>query len=77
MASSGIADGDMVKVISRRGEVVSKALVTDASAPGTVFMSFHFVESPTNMLTNPNLDPVANTPEFKISAVRVEKAASK
>ncbi len=70
----GIADGDMVRVSSRRGEVVARARLTENSPPGLVFMTFHFWESPTNQLTNPALDPVAKIPEYKVSAVRVEKA---
>jgi formate dehydrogenase alpha subunit len=73
-ASLGIADGDGVKVSSRRGEVVAKAKLTEASPPGVVFMTFHFAESPANRLTNPALDPVAKIPEYKVCAVRVEKA---
>jgi formate dehydrogenase alpha subunit len=71
--SLGIAEGDRVKVISRRGEVAAKAKVTDVSPPGVVFMTFHFPESPTNRLTNPAIDPVAKIPEFKVCAVRIEK----
>jgi anaerobic selenocysteine-containing dehydrogenase len=63
----------MVKVISRRGEVVAKAKVTEASPVGVVTMNFHFAESPTNMITNPALDPVSKIPELKVCAVRVEK----
>jgi len=37
-------------------------------------MTFHFVESPTNEITNPALDPVSKIPELKVAAVRVEKA---
>ncbi|TES82335.1 MAG: formate dehydrogenase subunit alpha [Dehalococcoidia bacterium] len=73
-AKLGIADGDKVKVASRRGEVVAKANVTEASPAGVVFMTFHFAESPANRLTNPALDPVAKIPEYKVCAVRVEKA---
>ena len=69
----GIADGERVKVVSRRGEVVAKAKVTAASPTGVVCMSFHFAESPTNVLTNPAVDPVAKIPELKVCAVRVEK----
>jgi len=69
----GIADGEVVKVVSRRGEVVAKARVTEVSPPGVISMSFHFAESPTNFLTNPALDPVAKIPEFKVCAVRVER----
>ena len=71
----GIADGEMVKVISRRGEVVAKAKVTEASPEGVISMSFHFAESPTNQLTNPALDPIAKIPELKVCAVRVERNA--
>jgi len=69
----GIADGETIKVISRRGEVIAKAKVTDISPPGAIFMTFHFAESPTNVLTNPALDPVSKIPEFKVCAVRIEK----
>jgi anaerobic selenocysteine-containing dehydrogenase len=72
-AALGIAEGDTVKVISRRGEVVAKARLTEVSPEGVVFMTFHFAESPTNQLTNPALDPVSKIPEFKVCAVRVEK----
>jgi len=69
----GIADGEMVKVISRRGEVVAKAKVTEVSPVGVVTMNFHFAESPTNVITNPALDPVAKIPELKVCAVRIER----
>lgn len=72
----GIADGETIKVVSRRGGVTAKAKVTDDSPAGVVFMTFHFAESPTNQLTNPALDPVAKIPEYKVSAVRIEKNGS-
>jgi predicted molibdopterin-dependent oxidoreductase YjgC len=72
-SSLGVTDGDAVKVTSRRGEVVAKTRVTEASPKGVVFMTFHFAESPTNQLTNPAVDPVAKIPEYKVCAVRVEK----
>jgi predicted molibdopterin-dependent oxidoreductase YjgC len=37
-------------------------------------MTFHFSETAVNLLTNPALDPVAKIPEYKVAAVRVEKA---
>jgi len=69
----GITDGETVKVISRRGEIVAKARVTEVSPVGVVSMNFHFAESPANVLTNPALDPVAKIPEYKVCAVRVER----
>jgi formate dehydrogenase alpha subunit len=70
----GIADGQTVKVSSRRGQVTATARVTTVSPPGVVSMTFHFAETPTNVLTNPALDPVAKIPELKVAAVRVEAA---
>ncbi|MEE9583185.1 MAG: formate dehydrogenase subunit alpha, partial [Dehalococcoidales bacterium] len=69
----GINDGDWVKITSRRGQVTARARVTKVSPAGVVFMTFHFAESPANVLTNPVVDPVAKIPEFKVCAVRVEK----
>ena len=71
--SLDIAEGEMVRVVSRRGEVVAKAKVTSFSPAGIVFMTFHFAESPTNLLTNPALDAVSKIPEYKHCAVRIEK----
>ena len=70
----GIRDGERVRLTTRRGSVEAKAQVTERSAQGEVFLPFHFHESPANRLTAAALDPVALIPEFKVSAVRVEKA---
>lgn len=72
-AELGIADGERVKVVSRRGEVTARAKVTEILPSGVVCMSFHFAESPTNVLTNPALDPISKIPELKVCAVRVER----
>lgn len=58
------------------GEVVAKARVTEVSPVWVVFMTFHFAESPTNLLTNPALDPVSKIPEYKVCAVRIERNKS-
>jgi len=70
----GIADGSRVKVSSRRGTLEVKANVTDRTPEGTIFMNFHFKESPVNMLTNPVLDPVCKIPELKVCACKIEAA---
>jgi formate dehydrogenase (NADP+) alpha subunit len=69
----GISDAEMVKIISRRGNIMARAKVTEVSPVHVVTMNFHFAESPTNQLTNPALDPVAKIPEFKVCAVKIEK----
>lgn len=70
----GISDGDKMCVESRRGKVELPAQVVDRTAPGTVFLAFHFKEAPANRLTIAALDPQAKIPEFKVCAVRVGKA---
>lgn len=72
-----IKDGQKVKVVSRRGELIAKARVTEQSPPKVVYMTFHFAESAANLLTNAALDPVAKTPEFKVCAVRIERIKRK
>ena len=36
-------------------------------------MPLHFEEAAANLLTNPALDPISKTPEYKVCAVRVER----
>ena len=68
-----IKDSDWVNVSSRRGKVKTKVKVTERVDKRAVFMSFHFAESAANFLTNDALDPVAKIPEYKVSAVKIEK----
>ncbi|MFO7583913.1 MAG: formate dehydrogenase subunit alpha [Anaerolineales bacterium] len=67
----GIRDGDPVRVSSRRGEVVVRAMVTEKTSVGVVFLPFHFHEAAANLLTTDALDPQAKIPEFKACAVQV------
>jgi formate dehydrogenase alpha subunit len=68
----GIKEGDLVTVISRRGQVRAKAQVTERIIKGTVFMPFHFAEKAANRLTNTALDPQAKIPELKVCAVKIK-----
>jgi formate dehydrogenase alpha subunit len=62
-----------VRVRSRRGQIVSRAVVTDRVAAGVVFGNFHFPgDRNVNNLTIGALDPVAKIPEYKVCAVAVE-----
>ncbi len=66
-------DNDMMmRVSSRRGEIVAKAQVTERIKPGLIFATFHFPKSAANFLTNPVIDPYVKIPELKVCAVRVE-----
>ncbi|MFC1566751.1 formate dehydrogenase subunit alpha [bacterium] len=68
-----IKDGEKIKVASRRGEVVSTARLDSTIKEDVVFMPFHFIDGPANVLTNPVLDPIAKIPEFKVCAVKINK----
>ena len=71
----GIAAGDLVRVVSRRGEVMVPAFIDPALRPGLAFMTFHFPEqAQTNKLTIDATDPRSGTAEFKATAIRIEKA---
>ncbi|MBP2582034.1 assimilatory nitrate reductase catalytic subunit [Streptomyces sp. PvR006] len=71
----GVAEGERVAVVSRRGRAVAPARITTAIRPDTVFMPFHWAgEGRANTLVNPALDPVSRMPEFKVCAVRLERA---
>lgn len=71
--SLAIEDGDVVEVRSRRGVLTVKAKVTEQVVPGLVFMSFHWSEVPTNVLTINEYDPISGTAEFKACAVKISK----
>ncbi len=70
-----IADRDEVELSSKRGKIKLKACITDRSAPGMVFVPFHFAESPVNQLTIAALDPKAKIPQLKVCAVKIKKVA--
>jgi formate dehydrogenase major subunit len=73
MTALGIADGDMVRVVSRRGEITVKTISSHKPSAGSVFLPFHFKEAAANLLTIDALDPYGKIPEFKFCAVRVER----
>ncbi len=74
-AQLGIAEGDAIKVASRRGEFTARAWITDRVPEGLIFSTFHFPEGNANWATGAFLDPIAKIPEFKVTAVKVEKLA--
>jgi len=70
----GIADGELVKVTSRRGSMVLPATVVETIRPDTVFIPYHWAGAQAaNQLTNRALDPISKIPEYKVSAVRLER----
>lgn len=69
-----VVTGDLVRIASRRGEVVARVEVTNRSPIGTVFLPFHFVEAAANLLTLDALDPAAKIPDFKNTAIAITPA---
>jgi len=72
-ARHGIAANQRVTVRTRRGAVTCRAVVGHRVRPDTIWMPFHFIESPTNAITNDVFDPVTSTAEYKCCAARIEK----
>ncbi|WP_299964813.1 formate dehydrogenase subunit alpha [uncultured Roseobacter sp.] len=70
----GVAPGEHVQLTTKRGSISIMAREDRAVSPDMVFLPFAYVEAAANILTNPAVDPYGKIPEFKFSAVRVEKA---
>ena len=69
----GVEPGGLLQLTTRRGSIVIMARMDRAVAPDMVFLPFAYVEAAANILTNPAVDPFGKIPEFKFSAVKVEK----
>jgi predicted molibdopterin-dependent oxidoreductase YjgC len=75
-ARLGVADGDTVRVVSRRGAVVAPVRRDEGLRPGLAFMTLHFQDDvATNLLTIDATDPKSGTAEFKATAIRIETLA--
>ncbi len=73
-ARLGIADGETVRAVSRRGAISVPARYDATLRPGLAFMTLHFQDDvATNLLTIDATDPKSGTAEFKATAIRVEK----
>jgi assimilatory nitrate reductase catalytic subunit len=75
-ARLGIADGDLVRVRTRRGFIEVPAQIVRTIRPDTVFVPYHWPgQKSANLLTNRALDPISKIPEYKVCACRVERVA--
>ena len=71
-----VADGERVRVSTRRGEAFLRAKVTDTIREDTVFMPFHWAgRQRANLLTSDALDPTSRMPAFKVCAARIDRVA--
>ncbi len=68
-----LRDGDLVRLISARGEARLPVVVSDRVQPGELFTSFHFPDTDLNVLLSSSADESSKCPEYKVSTVRLEK----
>lgn len=64
---------DWLKISSRRGSIILRALITNRSPEGTIFIPFHFAEAAVNLLTLDRVDGRAKIPDYKNTAVKIKK----
>ena len=69
----GFKEGERIHVKSRRGELKTKIAITERVPVGMIFMTLHYLESPTNVLTNGAFDKVTKTYEYKVCGVQISK----
>jgi formate dehydrogenase major subunit len=69
----GVEDQKLLWISSRRGKVVVRALVTDRANEGAVYMTYQWWIGACNELTGGHHDPVSRTPEYKYTAVKLER----
>lgn len=68
---------DRVDIVSRRGRVRGVELrLTEITAPGQIFMPFHYFETNVNEVTQSAFDPLSREPNYKQCAVRVERSGA-
>jgi len=70
-----IKDTELLRVVSRRGEIEAQAKISEKAVKGTIFIPFHYASAAANRLTHAALDPAAKIPEYKVCAVKIEKIA--
>ena len=71
----GVRDGDWLGITSRAGQTVLRARISERMQPGVVYTTFHHPGSGANVITTDNSDWATNCPEYKVTAVQVEKVS--
>jgi formate dehydrogenase major subunit len=68
-----IAEGEFVRMVSARGESILSVTISERVQSGQVFTSFHFPSTGVNVLLSSSADESSKCPEYKVSAVRIER----
>ena len=71
--TADICDGDVVRLISRYGSATMPIHVSAAMREGELFATFHTAKTFLNSVTTSYGDRTVGTPEYKVTAVRLEK----
>ncbi|MBS1791705.1 MAG: formate dehydrogenase subunit alpha [Acidobacteria bacterium] len=71
--SQHVRAGDCVRLLSRYGEAILPIRISTSVKPGELFATFHTAEAYLNCVTSPHRDAYTGTPEYKVTAVRIEK----
>jgi formate dehydrogenase major subunit len=71
--SRGVADGDLVSLESRSGDIALRALISERMQPGVVYTTFHHAKTGANVITTDYSDWATNCPEYKVTAVQVRR----
>lgn len=71
----GIRENDWLGITSRAGQTVLRARISERMLPGVVYTTFHHPGSGANVITTDNSDWATNCPEYKVTAVQVERVA--
>jgi formate dehydrogenase major subunit len=69
----GLSDGARVRIRSHYGEAILPIKIENAVRPGELFATFHTPEVFLNNVTSPHRDNYVSTPEYKVTAVRLER----
>lgn len=69
----GVQEGERVRVVSRHGHTELPVRVTEDLRCGQAFATFHCAQTLVNAVTGSGRDRQTGTPEYKVTAVRIEK----
>lgn len=71
-----IDEGEIVRLVSARGDAYLPVVLSERVQPGELFTSFHFPATDVNTLLSSSADESSKCPEYKVSAVRVERLSN-
>jgi len=73
--TTGVRDGELVSLASRKGDITLRAKITTRLKPGVVYTTFHNPETGANVVTTEYSDWATSCPEYKVTAVRIAPAS--